>query len=387
MKLTTLGSYFFYIVLIVFALITNSYWSDFQNNDSYNVFRASFLLIGMCGGIISITLNYLKFNLPIGICLGWIVSMVLVYFANGSMLGDLTSMVLWPICFLSVYLLIFDNPELLKGMKFIFIIILFIGIYFFFIQWMNPQIVEGNEEQGRFNLVFFPLLTTPWILMLKNKWIKNLLFVTIFILVLLSQKRSAFIIMVVMLLPYVIYEVRSYQKKLVSIFIFGMLVAVFAASFAIYTEANDNNIVDRINNISEDEGSGRLPIYYAVITLQNHSSLIEWIFGHGHFAVRRDSPFFMSAHNDFLEVLYDYGIIVFGLYLLLWWYIAGKLIRMYKEKSKYFFAYFSSVVVFVFMSLVSHLVLYASNFIYLVCFWGAIEALECLKVQELETDK
>jgi hypothetical protein len=341
----------------------------------------------MCAGVILLTLGQLRFNLPAGICLGWITGIAMVYLANSSPLGDLTSMVLWPLCFLSVYLLICDNPPLLNGMKFVFVLIFFVGVYFFFVQWMNPKLIEGNEEQERFNLVFFPLLTVPWILLLKNRWIKNLLFVGIFVIVLLSQKRSAFIIMVVMLLPYIIHEAKSYRKKLLGMIIFGMLISAFVVSFAIYAETNENTIVDRINSISDDEGSGRLPIYYAVLALQGRSSLIEWFFGHGHFAVRRDSPFFMSAHNDFLEVLYDYGVLIFGMYLLLWWYVVRNLIRMYKEKSDYFISYFSSVVVFGFMSLVSHLVLYASNFIYLVCFWGAVEALQYLKKQELESGK
>lgn len=387
MKLTTVGGYCLYLLLLVFAVIVNTYWSNFHTNDSYDIFRVSFVLCGMSAGLILLTLRLLRFNLPTAICLGWIAGAVMVYLANGSTLGDLTSMVLWPLCFLSVYLLLCDDPALLDSMKFVFVLILFIGIYFFFVQWMNPRLIDGNEEQGRFNLVFFPLLTTPWILLLKNRWLKNLLFIGIFIIVLLSQKRSAFIIMVVMLLPYILYEVRSYQNKLLGITILGMLVIVFTVSFVIYSETGESSIIDRINSMSEDEGSGRLPIYNAVLVLQNRSSLIEWLWGHGHYAVRRDSPFFMSAHNDFLEVLYDYGILVFVMYLLLWWYVVRNLFRMYKEKSEYFISYFSSVVVFGFMSLVSHLVLYASNFIYLVCFWGAIEALQQLHTQELKNEE
>lgn len=375
MKLTTIGGYCFYILLLIFAIIVNIYWSNFESNDSYSTFRISFILCGMCLGLILLTLSRLKFDFPINICLGWIMAVTMVYLANSSTLGDLISMVLWPLCFLCVYLLISDDPSILYGMKFIFIFIFFIGVYFFLEQWMNPKLIEGDEEQKRFNLVFFPLLTTPWILLLKNRWVKNFLFVGLFIIVILSQKRSAFIIMLMMLLPYIISEVKASQKKLLAIAFLSILISVLAVVFVIYSETNDNNIVERMNSISDDEGSGRLPIYLAVLAMQDRSSPLEYLFGHGHFSVRRDSPFFMSAHNDFLEILYDYGILVFVLYLLFWYYIIRTLIRLYREKSEYSISYFSSVVVFTFMSLVSHLVLYASNFIYLTCFWGAIEAI------------
>lgn len=387
MKLTKIGSYCFYALLLVFAIIVNIYWSDFESNDSYSTFRISFILCGMCLGIILLTLNRLKFDFPISVCLGWIVAVIMVYLANSSTLGDLISMVLWPMCFLCVFLLISDDPSILYGMKFIFILIFFIGAYFFFEQWMNPKLIEGDEEQRRFNLVFFPLLTTPWILLLKNRWIKNFLFVGLFIIVILSQKRSAFIIMLIMLLPYLISEVKACQKKLLAIVFLGILISAFVVVSAIYSETNDNNIVERMNNISDDEGSGRVPIYFAVLAMQDRSSPSEYLFGHGHFSVRRDSPFFMSAHNDFLEILYDYGILVFVLYLLFWYYVIKTLIRLYREKSEYSISYFSSIIVFAFMSLVSHLVLYASNFIYLVCFWGAIEAIGCSNKQKLEAHK
>ena len=38
--------------------------------------------------------------------------------------------------------------------------------------------------------------------------------------------------------------------------------------------------------------------------------------GHGYNAVLVDSPIHLSAHNDFLEILYDYGLVGLSLYLV-----------------------------------------------------------------------
>ena len=92
--------------------------------------------------------------------------------------------------------------------------------------------------------------------------------------------------------------------------------------------------------------------------------------------VRRDSPLELSAHNDFLEVLYDYGLIIFILYLALWYYVIKRLVYHIRINSIYSLPYFCSFAIFLLLSMVSHLILYASYFNYLVMFWGCMEGLK-----------
>ena len=141
-------------------------------------------------------------------------------------------------------------------------------------------------------------------------------------------------------------------------------------------QMQEKTITERFNNIEDDAGSGRLRIYERVIDLQKKSSNHEWIFGHGHYGVLKNSIPQMSAHNEFLEVLYDYGIIISILYLFLWIYVIKRLIRLKKEKSPFYYSYFSGFAIFFVMSMVSHLLLYATYFIFLTIYWGAIEGIK-----------
>ena len=70
------------------------------------------------------------------------------------------------------------------------------------------------------------------------------------------------------------------------------------------------NVTNRFEAMNEDEGNGRLDIYSDVFVQYLDSDLFSQLFGHGYnmVSVVLKGP---SAHNDFLEVLYDYGIIGF----------------------------------------------------------------------------
>ena len=114
----------------------------------------------------------------------------------------------------------------------------------------------------------------------------------------------------------------------------------------------------------------RLTLYREVFSLIENSSLNEVIFGHGQNAVLQYTHEF-SAHNDFLEVFFDYGIIVFLVYIFLHYQLIKNSLRLIKQKS-YFAAPFSvSYILFIVLSMISHVVIYPYFFI-LTAFWGMV---------------
>ncbi len=82
----------------------------------------------------------------------------------------------------------------------------------------------------------------------------------------------------------------------------------------------------------------------------------------------------ISAHNEYLEIIYDYGLIALIVYLGLWIYVIKQFIFHYRNDTVYFIPYALSICIFAVMSVVSQLVLYVSYFLYLVMFWGIVQA-------------
>ena len=120
--------------------------------------------------------------------------------------------------------------------------------------------------------------------------------------------------------------------------------------------------------------NGRETIYEYTWQMIMNSDVEEWVLGHGHNAVFEDSPLTISAHNEFLEVIYDYGIIVLVLYLFFWLYVVRRWLFHMRCQTIYYIPYTLSICIFAVMAMVSQLILYASYFLYLVMFWAAVEA-------------
>ena len=130
-------------------------------------------------------------------------------------------------------------------------------------------------------------------------------------------------------------------------------------------------VFSRFSSISEDKGSGRDIVWRNVLDTYSKSPVLEKIIGHGHYSaiiVNRGHNIDLSAHNDFLEVLFDYGIIGLILYLLLHIYLIKRLFFLKRNKSELFLPYLASYITMFIMSMVSHLILYPTYFTFLATF-------------------
>ena len=81
----------------------------------------------------------------------------------------------------------------------------------------------------------------------------------------------------------------------------------------------------------------------------------------------------MSAHNDFLEVMYDFGLVGLLFYVLIHLSLIKWTIRLFRNGSPFAFPVLISYVCFFVMSMVSHLILYPTYFGLLTAFWAYAE--------------
>ena len=307
---------------------------------------------------------------------------VTLTFAEFALKANLAYVVFWPLAFLASFYFVSRNVAFFTKMRKLFIVVFCItGLLF-----LHARFTSSVDSLYQINVIFFPLLALPWIMLIKNNIIRNILISVLFLLVLLSLKRSSLLIIVIALIPY-IFSYLNKRNKILGIVTMAFLLLLLGGSFYKINQKLDNTIIERFNSIEEDSGSGRLLIYKRVIDLQKSSSSYEWLFGHGHYGVKKDSISQLSAHNDFLEILYDYGIIIFILHIFLCINVTKRLIRLRKEKSPLYYSYFSGFAIFLVMSMVSHLILYATYFIFLAIYWGAIEGIKYKQKIRISTDE
>lgn len=238
---------------------------------------------------------------------------------------------------------------------------------------------EGDDAMRA--TAYYPMMLLPLALLNKNILIRWGLIIITLITILLSSKRGGFVTLFVGLAVY--YYVRLLNKKSffrILLFIVGGVVIYFAMMnfMEFFIAENDLTILDRLANASEDMGSGRDEVWVNTWAMIMHSDPFSMMFGHGFNAVYSDSNLELSAHNDFLEIIYDFGFVGFIIYMALY----VKLYKYYKKMKKYMpeiaSPFAASIAIALSLSMVAHLVINPMQFMFLTMFWGFCIA-ECDK--------
>ena len=230
--------------------------------------------------------------------------------------------------------------------------------------------------------VYVFMMFMPFVMTLGNKKWRNLGILLIFLALTSSLKRGGLVTSVIALVAYYLVGQRVNEKRtagLVKILAF-FAVLIFIIIVLIYINyTSEGMILDRFTQMDTDGGSGRDVLYATTWDLITDSNGIELLLGHGWNSVRIDSPLELSAHNDYLEAMYDLGITGFLFLFIFLLQLVWTSYRLVKSRSEYAAAYAASVVIFFVTTMISHLFLYPLNMTAMTLFWGYVAGKEQLK--------
>ena len=370
MKVSRTLFYIFAILFFAFAIAFTSFTNDTMTEEEggsrYWLMRIILLLDFVCIFIMGICRQrkYRGIHLT---CILWLLIMPIVMFLNHAPIADTVRTILWPLLFETTYLCSKAQPLRWKFFIKEYYILAAVGFFYFIVTRI------GADHQT--NTIYLCFLTLPWLLIGTKKQ-TMLIWVFIFtVLAMLSMKRSVMLAIVLMWGFYFLYGMKSRRSIIVTIAVSLLVVSSLYFAYDKVDSMTGGVLSERVNKEETDEGKGREAIWALTISMIQQSSPFEMVKGHGHFGVRQNSWLEISAHNDFLEVVYDYGLFIFFLYLCLWGYVLKRAYRLYKVRSELFLPYAASLSIFLVMSMVSHLILYTTYFNYLVMFWGMTEAI------------
>ena len=218
------------------------------------------------------------------------------------------------------------------------------------------------------NSSYIILLFLPLILCIDNKIIKYCAVIFIAVLVLSSGKRGGIIALGLSLALFFVFKSISESKKKHNITFVSLLLSLVLLSVVSYflfdwmDQSYDNILTQRFETMKETGGSDRSTIYETTTQMIVTSDFPSLMIGHGWNGVLRNSPLKCSAHNDYLEVLYDYGLFVFFIFLTTLFYMFKQLSTMVNTQSKYAGHFACAVTQFLVLSMVSHIIIYPSLF-------------------------
>ncbi len=303
-------------------------------------------------------------------------------------LTDIRTIFWWP----SVFLLFFyiaknKDSGLLSVFIRVFLPIIFIGnsIFFILIKILLANIFDYFKASVE---IYYIVSMMPLAALIRKKSIKYLFFAICILFSLYSFKRGAQLCVLFAIVIFILTEMQ-FQRKSPFRIVF-LLVFVLGGSFFVVSFVNERTggyVYERFDQMEETGGSGREYIYSQVIQEYAERPFYQQLMGIGmggvkakyHITNIHDGRSY-SAHNDFLEMLVDYGLIGLILYLRI---IIGFISNMMRSNRLRLGAVyqmsFMAIAIFLTMSMVSHLFLYPSYVSFLMIPFGIVAGM-CSRV-------
>ena len=246
---------------------------------------------------------------------------------------------------------------------------LFLLLCGIFYAYLEDLTINERGDYVQSNIIYFPLLVMPWVLLLRNTLVRNLLVGLFVVLALISTKRGGVAAIGLAYFAHSLILVYTNKRKRLLVI---LLLIGFVSLLAIWLVHTDrlpvDVILERFKTVQEDEGSGRIDIWTTVMNGQMNAKLTEWLAGHGYIGTIRDFGF--TAHNDFIEALYNFGLVGLLIYCAIHVTLLKYVFRLVSDGSEYAPSFAAAYVIFFVMSVVSHLVVYPSYSIYILAYFG-----------------
>lgn len=215
-----------------------------------------------------------------------------------------------------------------------------IAIIAYFQYFTGMKAIKGDGAKVYYILGLLPLTL---IYSSKRKYIPIVIAILASI---LSAKRGAMVAVALMLIAWIVVSNSKKGKSLKSTLkiLFAIIATVlFVVVVFNYINVNINtNLFHRFEKLSYDGGSGRTDRWNLVINEFKNSSFLLMLIGHG-----KDSIIAVvggNAHNDFLEVLFNHGIICLIMYIAFYVFLISQYFEMRRRKYIHSDAFIMSII-------------------------------------------
>lgn len=242
-------------------------------------------------------------------------------------------MVLLP--FYPFYYLGIRNQLKVKHFIYFFIVSLLISI----VNFNNEQaflLYESTREDVVNNTAYAFVGLIPFVFLIRNHLFAYISLIIISYFIIQGAKRGALVVGGVGLLMYAYYQIRTVPKtkrfQAYTLVIMGLIAISYFINF--YYSQNEF-LQQRINDMAEGSSSGRDIIYISIFNnWLNSDNIFNLIFGYGFLGSMKLSSTGHVAHNDWLELLANTGLIGVVIYALLFYILIKTSLNPVWSKNK-----------------------------------------------------
>lgn len=176
----------------------------------------------------------------------------------------------------------------------------------------------SDREDVVNNVAYYFVMLFPYIFLFRKKILSLLSLLVILIFIIQSAKRGALIIAFIGTVVFAYHQLFLQKSRhFIRNFVLSAIALISVSLFLYSYFLNNDYLVARLNQIDEG-GSGRSTIYSNLLSSWYRSdNILNFIFGYGFRSSVKYSGTGNLAHNDWLEMLINFGLIGFLTYFLI----------------------------------------------------------------------
>ena len=184
---------------------------------------------------------------------------------------------------------------------------------------------------------YFFLALIPFVFLIKNKILSISSLFLIFFYIIQSSKRGAVFLAILALIVFIIYQITMInRKKIIQSVLLSLVGLMLFTKFSIDIYMSNEYLISRIQKI-DDGGSGRDIIYKNLWSnWLDSDNLLNYLFGFGFVSTLIYSGTGNLAHNDWLELLTNFGLLGVLIYFIFFFSIFAFILRKDIDKQSRF---------------------------------------------------
>ncbi|OPZ88841.1 MAG: hypothetical protein BWY74_02968 [Firmicutes bacterium ADurb.Bin419] len=278
---------------------------------------------------------------------------------------------LWVVIYSFFHNYVQEYPNSLDSiLKYIFVLFLF---YIGATIYAKINIQGIYERTAVVNYVYYNIVLLPWIMLISSKAIRNVGFIVIIIMVQISMKRGAIIVLPVMLIVHYLVDGKVNHRKIKNIFKLLVVISIVFIGLIYVNNLYSNFLGNRFTAEALESGSGRNEIYKLALDNIINRNAVDFLIGLGSGSTLQYIG--AAAHNDWLEFIFSFGFIGILLYLLFFVALVSKTFKLIKNNCSFSSTYTVSIVYILAIGMVG-MVFFAHSTLYLMALFGTVDALE-----------
>ncbi len=213
----------------------------------------------------------------------------------------------------------------------------------------------GDEATDMVNNVAYTFVRLmPFVFLIKKRKLASFALMLIMsIFVIQGAKRGAIISAGLVLIIFYYFQMRTVEKRNRFKGNLAALIGVVVLSIFVYNYFLENEfLINRMLSLAEGRTSGRTLLYSRILEgWSGSSNLLNLLFGYG-FAASIELTGINVAHNDWLELLSNFGLLGVGIYIYLFYAAARYVLNTHWLPDKRILM-FTVTIIWFFITLVS----------------------------------